>query len=48
MSYKFIDVAWVVTTVGGEEQYLLLQIPSISKLKENDEVIFAESDRQQF
>lgn len=39
MRYKFIDVAWVVTTVGGEEQYLLLQIPSISKLKENDEVI---------
>lgn len=39
MSYKFIDVAWVVTTVGGEEQYLLLQIPYISKLKENDEVI---------
>ena len=39
MNYKFIDVAWVVTTVGGEEQYLLLQIPSISKLKENDKVI---------
>ena len=36
MDYKFIDVAWVVTTVGGEEQYLLLQIPSISTLKEND------------
>lgn len=39
MSYKFIDVAWVVTTVGEDEQYLLLQIPSISKLKENDKVI---------
>lgn len=39
MNYKFIDVAWVVTTLGGEEQYLLLQIPSISKLKEMDEVI---------
>lgn len=34
MNYKFIDVAWVVTTVGGEEQYLLFQIPSISKLKD--------------
>lgn len=39
MNYKFIDVAWVVTTLGGEAQYLLLQIPSISKLKEMDEVI---------
>ena len=39
MNYKFIDVAWVVTTVGGEEQYLLLQIPSFSHLKENDKVI---------
>ena len=39
MSYKFIDVAWVVTTVVEDEQYLLLQIPSISKLKENDKVI---------
>lgn len=39
MNYKFIDVAWVVTTVGEDEQYLLLRIPYISGLKENDKVI---------
>ena len=40
MSYKFIDVAWVVTTVGGEEPKTTYYEETVTvKLKENDEVI---------